>query len=184
MIRALALLLLLIPASARADTVTYPQTAYIYASASGILRQIIIPSPGQPTTLSAHTGETLVVQPGGLPADPTSIRAAITAALGKPIANDSCAVIDNTNAVVNVIRCDPTLDAVSGATLVQHPLVIKGDTWAGSKVFMRPFAVVNPATHRVEQLVSLSIDAAIPPVGRILYPADALQVGDTVGVKP
>ncbi len=185
MIRALVLaLLLLLPASAGAATVTYPQTAYVYATISGILRQIVVPGINETVTLLGQPGETVVVQAGGSPIDEASIRAAITIAIGKPIASDHCAVVDNTNKVVSVIRCDPALDAVSGRTLVQHPLAVTGDTWAGGSVFKRIFAVVNPVTHRVEQLVSLSIDTQIPPVGRVLYPADSLNVGDTVGFKP
>ncbi len=165
-------------------TVTYPQTAYIYATASGILRQIIIPGQGETTIQSARSGETIVVRPSGSPTDEASIRTAITAAIGKAIASDHCAVVNNgTNKVTRVTRCDPALDAIGGSTLVQHPLAVSGDTWTGGATFTRNFAVVNPTTNIVEQLVSLSIDAQIPPVGRVLYPSDNLKVGDHVPVK-
>jgi len=174
---------MLVASPVLAASITYPQTAYIYATNSGILRQIIIPGVGETTTHVAGSGETLVVQPGGTPTDEASINAAITASLGHAIASDHCAVVDNTNKVARVIRCDPALDAVGGSTLVRHPLVVPGDVWAGGQTFDRNFAVVNPITNIVEQLVTLSIDAQIPHVGRVLYPAGNLKVGDTVPVK-
>ena len=177
----LACMLVVLPALAA--QITFPQTAYIYATNSGILRQVIVPGVGETTAHVAGTGETLVVQPGGALTDEASINAAITAAIGHAIASDHCAVVDNTNKATRVIRCDPTLDAVGGSTLVRHPLVVPGDVWAGGQTFDRNFAVVNPITNIVEQLVTLSIDAQIPPVGRVLYPAGNLKVGDTVTVK-
>jgi hypothetical protein len=132
--------------------------AIIYATVSKAIRRVIADDDGlasigtmpdgvTPAVLCAHTngqptsyhplgaGESAIVHiPPNVttPAKPADWIAAVLAATGVTPPNITCALIDNTNTVTDVITADPAIDAApSGRTMVQcySPLIGVGCTY-------------------------------------------------------
>ena len=186
MARALIFLAGLYPAVAFGGTsVAYPQTAFVYATQSGIIRRIIVPGPGETTNQTVGTGETLVVLPQGSANDQKSLEASIALLIGKPVASSDCLLVGGDKIVAAMASCDPALDTIPGFTIVQNPKALPGDTWVSGTAFTRQFAVVNKnaAARRltVDQIVTLPIDNPVSPIpGDILAPAGAHHVGEVI----
>lgn len=61
----------------------------------------------------------------------------LATAIGAPLVPDRYAVVDQTNAVVSVVRAVPSY-AVAGHAVVPHATVNLGDTYVGAGAFTRP----------------------------------------------
>jgi hypothetical protein len=188
--RFVGLLICLLAFPAWADiTVPDGQSGYVYGTNSGILRRVIIAGPGSSAAVPTSPGETGVVQPPGSPADEVSINAAITTAIGKPIAVSRCAIVTGGNpahhsgTVVNIKSCDPDLDSDPSSHFQPSLTAQVGDQWTGTS-FLRPFAIVDPVSFVVLQIALLDIDNPIPPIaGALIMPAGSKKAGDPVPKK-
>lgn len=86
------------------------------------------------------------------PRDDASCRAAIAQATGKPVPDDTCAVLDLTNTVVSLIKADAAMNAApQGQTLVNCPHgTAVGATYNPlTKLFTNPVFVGKAATAKV-----------------------------------
>lgn len=78
-----------------------------------------------------------------------AVNAAVLAALGKVPGNPRCAVIDGSGNVVDVVMCDPSVDAASfpGMTLVLDANAGPGWTWTVGGGFVPLPDNPNPKPH-------------------------------------
>ena len=91
----------------------------IYATGSKQIRRIIVPDVDQALLDGTHTtlpGETLLIGTGS--SDLDSCNTLVLKATGVAPPDLHCAIVDNKNIVVSVLKADPDLDSIPGATLI------------------------------------------------------------------
>lgn len=101
--------------------------AIVYGEATGIVRRLVTASTVRGLAGHYGPGESIIilnadeVLANGLP-DAAAMTAMVEAKRGKPAEPARCIVIDDANAEIEtVIPADPTMDALDGKTLYQHP---------------------------------------------------------------
>ena len=132
----------------------------IFAGQSKLVQRIFIPSlddseiaqfvagPGERKTTMALS----VYQDGG--------PAAVQATVGTPTFSGRCAVVDQTNTVIDLIMADPTLYSDPRGQVIAHDAAMQGDTWTGTQ-FTRTYVEYDPKTLTVTALPVAPIDS--PP---------------------
>jgi hypothetical protein len=163
------------------------QIGAIYATGSKLLQRVYVPSVNDSEIDAQHigAGETLTHVP--LATYQAGGSVAVQAALGAPSISGRCAVVDNTNMVVDHIIADL---AVFGATDPQGRLLVAsdrsavGDAWNGTN-FMRRYVEINPhAPTALSSIVAVSIqniDTAAPATaGNILMASGTLNAGSVI----
>ena len=118
--------------------------AIVYSEATGIPRKIRLASRMEELAGAYRPGEGIIILPpeqimqDGLP-DDDAVQALIEAKRGKPSEPYRCIVIDDANAeIVGILPADPTLDAIDGKTLYQHPEAVPGWGVDESGAFVAP----------------------------------------------
>lgn len=124
--------------------------AVIYAAKSKIVRRIIVAGPGETFDPShAGAGEAMVMcrlgMPGGFP-DYDGAVEAVRVATGVTPPSGRCVVISG-GRVVNVIKADPDLDRIDGATLIATETADVGWSWTVEGGFVPP--LVGPASTEI-----------------------------------
>lgn len=176
-----ALCLLAFPAWADM-TVPNGQSGYVYATASGTLRRIVVANTGA-IVVPVGPGETGVVQSPGASTDQSAITAAIASAIGRTPQDPRCAVLMG-GVVVDIIGCDPALDSISGATLKSSKKAAKDDKLSGGSI-TNTFTEYNPTTSIVDAVIDLDVDNQVAPIpGDMLVRWDGkVKVGQKLKTK-
>lgn len=112
----------------------------VYATGSGIVRRIIVPTHESELDSPGHVGNAeamikvaapLVKRRNGYP-DLDSARAHVAAVIGRQPDSGRCAVVVS-GIVTSIIMADPALDAITGATLVASDSASVGDRYDASR---------------------------------------------------
>lgn len=158
---------------------TATQAVAIYATASKIIRRIIVPD--NDAALALHQplpGESRLLVAIGAH-DLASVKAAVATATGVTPPSGRCCIVDGSGNVIGACSADPALDAApAGASLVASDVAAPGDRYVAG-IFQRQYAVVNSATNTVTAIEYLPIGAAAA-TGSYLVPAGNLQAGSVV----
>jgi hypothetical protein len=120
----------------------------VYSIATGQIRRYYYPTDdSQIATYPLLPGEAIVsISRGPYPnaaAWQTAVTTAVTNAAGKAPGNPRCAMIDANGNVVGVIMADPSIDSVSGMTLVNTTVADVGWTWTIGGGFVGPTPVIG-----------------------------------------
>lgn len=106
------------------------KTGIVYATKSGIIRRVIVPTNDTELTDPRHAGrgETLIIVDRKSLRSLNDIEAAVAKSFGKKPADSRCVVVDEKTAmVVGNIHCDPELDALPDLLLLLHESLSEGD---------------------------------------------------------
>lgn len=130
----------------------------IYAAKSKIVRRIIVAGPGE-TIDPSHVGagEEMVFceigMLGGLP-DLDGAVEAVRAATGVMPPSGRCVVVSE-GRVVDVVKADPDLDRIDGATLIATETADVGWTWTLEGGFVPP--LVGPPSTPVTLMDAIEV---------------------------
>ena len=167
----------------------------VYATASKIIRRLIVPDNDSELNDPAHVqaGETMLIADFNTVPHPLAAPAALMSHLGvASLPSGRCAAVNpSTSIVEQVLLADPAIDKHPIYTLVLNDTATAG--WKhsqvnGADVFLPPYAVVSKTTGKVTAIEYMAPTSAVsPPAGQLYVPNTGynLSVGDAVpGVVP
>lgn len=108
----------------------------VYGQVSKAIRKVIIPATdAELDSMTLAVGEVMLVADKANGTDQATVKNAVQTATGVKPPNGRCAIVDGSGNVVGIISACPTLDAISGMSLVASDAAMVGWTWTASGGF-------------------------------------------------